>query len=209
MKVDPQILLLFQTFAAKHRGIFTIHDLEGLFGTKQPVALQQKLRPFLQAKILSRFCRGFYVAKEFDLEWLSQRIAPDSAISLGTVLSREMVIGSIPQKTVYAVKVGKSRVYKSSLGQVVHLGFTGGDAKAMMAFGYKKMEKFIRYADKERAFLDALYFYQRGHKFSFNIYSDIQVKKLDQKIVNRYLVRYKNPKFVKFVEGVCHAKHTV
>jgi len=60
VKVDPQILLLFQTFAAKHRGIFTIHDLEGLFGTKQPVALQQKLRPFLQAKILSRFCRGFF-----------------------------------------------------------------------------------------------------------------------------------------------------
>lgn len=209
MKLPSQRLLALQALIPQHRGVFTIHDLENLFLTRNSVEIQQKLKPFLHEKVLIRFCRGFYVAKDFDLEWLSQRICPDSAISLGSVLAKEMVIGSIPQKTVYAVKMGKSRTYKSPLGQIVHLGLASIDETGRMWFGYETLSDGIRYADKEKAFLDTLYFYQKGHKFSFNIYSDIQVGRLDKKKVAAYLKHYNNPKFKKFVEGVVNGKHTI
>lgn len=200
MKLDPKIFTALQSLIPTHRGVFTISDLDNLFLAKGEVDIQQKLRPFLKEKILNRFCRGIYVAQNFDLEWLSQQINPQSAISLGSVLAKEMVIGSIPQKTVYAVKVGKTRIYKSLLGQVVHFGFASGDRR--MWFGYEMAKNGIQYADAEKAFLDTLYFYQRGHAFSFNIYSDIQVDRLDQKKLFHYLGKYKNPKFRTFVRGV-------
>jgi len=174
------------------------------FLAEHPVELQQKLRPFLKAGVLFRFCRGFYVAKDFKLEALSQKIAPASAISFGSVLAKEMLIGSIPKKCVYAVKLGTSRTYKSPYGQVVHLGLTES-----LWFGYSKWIKSVRYADKEKAFLDTLYFYQKGHKFSFNIYSDIQTDKLDLKILETYLEKYKNMRYRKFVEGVLSGKHKI
>ncbi|MDO8461726.1 MAG: hypothetical protein Q7S98_02580 [Deltaproteobacteria bacterium] len=169
---------------------------------KTEVDVQQKLKPFLKEKILNRFYRGIYVAQDFDREWLSQQICSESAISFGSVLAKEGLVGAIPQKTVYAVKIGKTRIYKSPLGQVVHLGFAGSGRE--MWFGYKMETNGIWYADAEKAFLDTLYFYQKGRKFSFNIYSDIQVDRLNQKKLQLYLGRYKNPKFRTFVQGVLH-----
>ncbi|MBI1908923.1 MAG: hypothetical protein HYS22_01990 [Deltaproteobacteria bacterium] len=200
MKIDAKIFLALQSLIPKHRGIFTVSDLSNLLLAKREVEVQQKLKPFLKEKILNRFCRGIYVTQNFDLDDLSQRICPDSAISFGSVLAKERLIGSIPQKAVYAVKIGKTRIYKSPLGQVVHLGFAGSGLK--MWFGYEMGTNGIRYADAEKAFLDTLYFYQKGHKFSFNLYSDIQIDRLNQKKLRRYLGRYKNPKFRTFVQGV-------
>ena len=200
MKLDPKIFLALQSLIPKHRGVFAISDLSNLFLARSEVEVQQKLRPFLKEKILNRFCRGIYVAQNFDLEWLSQRICPASAISFGSVLAKEMLIGSIPQKTVYAVKIGKTRIYKSPWGQVVHLGFAGSGKN--LWFGYEFGNNGIRQADAEKAFLDTLYFHQRGRLFSFNIYSDIQVERLDPKKLLRYLGRYKNPRFRTFVKGV-------
>ena len=204
MNLNPQHLDSLRLLAPKHKGVFTLSDLSNLFLTKHPVALQQKLKPFLKAKILYRFCRGFYVTGDFSLEALSQKICPRSAISFGSVLAKEMLIGSIPQKTVYAVKVGKSRTYSSELGRVVHLGLL-----SELFFGYSQWREGICYADKEKAFLDLLYFYQKGRKFSFNIYSDIQTNRLDRNILKKYIGRYKNQKFKKFVEGLLNGKHKV
>lgn len=208
MKLDPKILIPLQGLIPKHRGVFSISDLQNLFMARSAVETQQRLRPFLKEKILNRFCRGFYVAPKFDLEVLSQRLCADSAISMGTILAENLVIGSIPKKTVYAVKIGKSRVYKSPLGQVVHLGFANASAKDMW-FGYTAGAFGIWRADKERAFLDTLYFYQSGQRFSFNVYSDIQVDRLDRKKIKKYLTHYKNPKFISFVQGVLSGKHQV
>lgn len=202
-------VIALQTLIPRHRGVFTIHDLENFFLTHDTVEIQMKLKSLLKLKILERFCRGFYVAQGFDIECLSQRICPHSVISLGSVLAKEMVIGSIPKKTVYAVKVGKSRIYKSQLGQIVHLGFASVCEAERMWFGYEISSNGIRYANKEKAFLDTLYFYLKGRKFSFNVYSDIQVDRLDAKLVTSYLGHYQNPKFKKFVEGVLHGQHTI
>ncbi len=209
MKNAAQLALKLQSLISKHRGVFTIQDLGNLFLSTDPVSRDRRLKSLLEAKLLYRFCRGIYVAEEFDLEWLSQKICPDSAISFGSVLAQEMLIGSIPQKTVYAVKFGKTRFYRSKLGQVVHLGFTSTKEARNLWFGYDVLKNGIRYANKEKAFLDVLYFYQLGQKFSFNIYSDIQFDKLNLKVLNQYLTHYKNPKFVQFVKGVLGGKHTI
>lgn len=209
MKLDAEILKSLQALIPKHHGVFSLIELRALFLARSSVGLQRQLKPFLQAKILNRFCRGFYVAQNFDLEWLSQRLCSGSAISMGTILAKELVIGSIPQKTVYAVKKGKSRIYKSPLGQVVHFGFANAKDVKRLWVGYTLGSDGIRRADKEKAFLDTLYFYQLGNRFSFNIYSDIQVARLDHLKLNEYLTHYENPKFITFVEGVINGKHQV
>jgi hypothetical protein len=107
------------------------------------------------------------------------------------------------------VKIGKGRVYKSTAGQVVHLGFANAASVEEMWFGYAIGKYGIRKADAEKAFLDTLYFYQLGHRFSFNIYSDIQIDRLDKKRINHYLTHYKNPKFISFVKGVLSGKHQI
>lgn len=208
MKIALETIEEFQKLAPMHRGVFTTQDLANLFLTQDTIQLKRRLKPLIDAKMLFRFCRGFYVTKEFNLEWLSQRIFPNSAISFGNVLSKEMLIGSIPQKTVYAVKIGKTRIYKSPLGQVVHFGFSSREASSLW-FGYDVFKDGIRYADKEKAFLDTLYFYQSGNKFSFDVYSDINLKLLNQKKLSKYLSAYKNPKFRKFAEGVIHGSNSI
>ena len=209
MKLDAQQLFLIQSLIPKHRGVFSASDLKAVFLVSDAIALARKVKPFLEAKGLFPFCRVFYVAPGFDPEWLSRRICPHSAISLGTVLAKEALIGSIPAKTVYAVKIGKSRHYRSSLGQVVHLGFSSVQTANDMWFGYDRFENGINYADKEKAFLDTLYFYQLGHKFSFNVYHDIAVDRLSRPILESYLARYKNPKFQTFVKGVIDGQYSI
>ncbi len=202
MKVDVQPLLILQKLIPAHRGVFSFNELKNLLMSRTALDAHRQIRSLLQAKVLTRFCRGFYVAQEFDLEWLSQRLCPGSAISMGTILAENLLIGSIPQKAVYAVKVGKSHIYKSPVGQVVQLGFTNRKDVGQLWFGYTNNKFGVCRADIEKAFLDTLYFYQLGRRFSFNVYSDIQVDRLNRKKLKTYLARYKNPKFRAFVKGV-------
>ena len=60
----------------------------------------------------------------------------------------------------------------------------------------------VRNANAEKAFLDTLYFHLRGRRYPFDIYSDMAVERFDLTRVREYLGRYRNPKFVAFVEGV-------
>lgn len=202
MKLDAQILSRLTGFAATQKGVFTVSDLESLLETADPVRLQIKLRPFLNAGLLMRFCRGFYVTADFVPEILSQRICPDSALSFGTVLAKNLLIGSVPDKTLYAVKIGPTRNYRSDFYRIVHLGYSAA-AKSKMSEGYS-WQGGIRTADVEKAFLDTLSFYQSGYRFSFNVYSDIDVSRLNRKKIARYLRLYPNPKFKAFVKGVLH-----
>ncbi|QQR79285.1 MAG: hypothetical protein IPJ69_07815 [Deltaproteobacteria bacterium] len=155
------------------------------------------MNPFIKAGLLLRFTRGFYVTPNCQLEHLSQRISPKSALSLGTVLAKELIIGSTPNKTIYAVKTGRSRTYTSSMGRIVHLGLS-----KHLWFGYDQFDNGVRSANKEKAFLDTLYFYQKGQKFSFNVYSDIDVSLLNKGLIQKYLGNYPNPKFRKFVQTI-------
>ena len=193
MKIDPLILLSFQKHAHSHQGVFSHIDLKNLFLTSNPLIFNRKIKAFLQAGLLIRFSRGFYVTPDCNLEWLSQRIDPHSALSCGTILAKQLVIGSIPNQTIYAVKKGRNRIYQSSVGRIIHLHLS-----SHLWFGYENSKTGVRQADPEKAFLDTLYFHLKGQKFSFNIYSDIDFSLLDQKKIHLYLKKYKNKKFQTF-----------
>ena len=206
MKVRADILFALQGLALQQRGVLTTRDLEVIFRTSNRQTLTSRLRPYLKEKILIRFCRGFYLmpkstSVEMGLAALSQRICPHSIISLGTVLSRARLIGTAPKNVVYAVKVGTSRTYENEdIGRIVHFGFGGIKESSVFDFGYY-FEDGICYAEPERALLDTLYFYQRGNKLFFNIYSDVFVGKINRQTYLEYIDRYPNSRFRAFARS--------
>ena len=187
---------LIEKYSEKHQGVFSISDLKNLFNDSNPVSLYRKIRTLEAKRILQKFCRGFYTTQHVNLEMLSARINVDSYISFGNVLSRELTIGSIPAKRITCVKTGKKREYENIQGTILYLSIAPD-----LFFGYKNSSG-INYAIKEKAILDTLYFYQKGHKFSFNIYHDIDYDSFNKEIISKYLDKYKNPKFIKFVKGI-------
>jgi hypothetical protein len=193
---------LIEKWSASVDGVFSLSDLKNVFNEKTPLLLHRRVHALESAGALTRFKRGFYYAENFNLETLSQRLYPDSCISLGTVLARSLLIGSIPAKTVYAVKTGRNRTFYSPAGNLVYCGIAPN-----LLFSYE-YENGRRYASAEKAFLDTLYFYQKGFHFSFNIFEDINFSALDTAKIRSFLKKYKNPKFITFAEGVIFGRHS-
>lgn len=177
-------------------GVFSTADLRAALAEPHSSAFSRRVRKLLEHEVLFRFTRGFYVTDEFELPVLSQRIAPDSCISFETVLARRLVIGASPVRRVVATKVGRTRRYAARGFEIEHLGIS-----AHLSFGSEHTGG-VRYANAERAVLDVLYFHLRGRRYAFDIYSDIQRRKLDVGRLRRYLRRYQNPKFVAFAKRV-------
>ncbi len=200
MKLSAQLQSLLEAYQSTHHGVFSTDELRAMLGTRHEKSLQRAILGLQQAGALIRFCRGLYVTPQCDLDMVSQRLASHSYISCGSILARALIIGSVPQRTVYAVKLGRSRTYRSPVGAVVHLGL--GPRTRDLFFGFRTAASGICYADNEKAFLDTLYFYQSGYRFSFHVYSDIDITRLHVAKIRKYLRAYKNPKFIRFVKGV-------
>lgn len=192
-------ILFFNSLITKYsevqKGVFTIGDLKTLFNDFNDLSLFRKINKLVENDILKKFFRGYYITPEYNIEHLSSVICEESYISLNTILAKEMIIGSIPKFRLSCVKLGRNREYKNE--EVTIKYFSISD---QLFFGYKKIEG-INYALKEKAFLDTLYFYQKGNKFSFNIFQDINIEKLNLDLITYYLKEYKNPRFVSFVKG--------
>ena len=141
-------------------------------------------------------CAGSAEGETFDLSTLSQRLAPDSYISFGTVLARDLIIGTSPDRHIVAVKTGRPRRYAFD-GYVIEHVSVNED----LLFGFSNVNG-VRYADAEKALLDTLYFHLRGRRYPFDIYSDISLGKFKQERIRDYLSCYQNPKFVAFVQGI-------
>ncbi|MDA3799416.1 MAG: hypothetical protein PF692_10080 [Kiritimatiellae bacterium] len=196
MKNTLDISLKIQEFAPQLNGVFSLSDLKNIIFAKNKAALYRALTQITEAGMLKQFCRGFYVTDNFDIKVLSQRICPNSYISFGTVLSESLLIGSIPKYRVMAVKLGKSRIYSNKEYTVNQLGISKSLFK-----GFNNLNG-VNIATAEKAFIDTLYFYKKGFKFSFDIYTDIDIDALDKTVLNKYLEDYKDARFVSFVKGV-------
>lgn len=197
--IENQFVIL--KLAALHQGVFSTQDLKNILPRSDSVTLYRAIQDLENHKILKNFVRGFYITPQFNLNALSQRLCEKSYISFGNVLAKELLIGSIPQHSVYAIKIGKNRRYKNLVGEIIHLGVA-----PRYFFGFTVRDG-VAFADKEKAFLDTLYFYQKGFKFSFNVYQDININLLDRKKTEKYLECYRNPKFVQFVKGVLNDRN--
>lgn len=187
---------LVERVRVAQRGVFTKADLQVLLGERHSAAFTRRVRALVEVGVLRRFVRGIYVHREFDLPTLSQRLAPDSYASFGTVLARQLVIGTRPERQLLAAKPGRAHVYRGLDVEIVHLHIA-----PHLDFGHA-VEHGVRWADAEKAVLDTLYFHLRGRRYPFDIYSDLDVTRLDQERLKAYLARYRNPKFVAFAAGV-------
>jgi len=190
---DAQLLRRLDT---AQRGVYSKNDLQTAFGEPHPAAFVRRVRTLLDHGILRRFCRGWYVSEVFDLATLSQRLAPESYVSFGTVLARDLIIGTSPDRQIVAVKVGRPRRYSGDGYVIEHVSAT-----KELSFGFANVSG-VRYANAEKAVLDTLYFHLRGRRYPFDIYSDIALHKLDKAGLRDYLGRYCNPRFVAFAKGV-------
>ena len=194
---DAQLL---SRLDAEQCGVYSTGDLRTAFGEAHPAGFVRRVRALLDHGILRRFCRGWYVGDGFDLATLSQRIAPESYISFGTVLARDLIIGTSPDRQIVAVKLGRPRRYACDGYVIEHVSVT-----EELLFGFSNVNG-VRYANAEKAVLDTLYFHLRGRRYPFDIYSDIALNKLDTARLRDYLSHYRNPKFVAFVEGVMESQ---
>jgi hypothetical protein len=112
-----------------------------------------------------------------------------------------MMIGSVPAKTIYAVRIGKNRIFR---GPQLTIEFVG--VKESLFFGFKTTRG-IRYATAEKALLDTLYFHLRGRLNSFDIYQDIDTSRLNRSMIEQWLTKYRNPRFISFVKGYLDDRH--
>lgn len=182
--------------ATAQRGVFSKADLQVLLGERHPAAFTRRVHALIANGTLRRFVRGFYVAREFDVPTLSQRLAPDCYVSFGTALARHLVIGTKPAHQLLAAKPGRAHTYRALDLEITHVQIA-----PHLDFGHF-VEQGVRWADAEKAALDALYFHLRGRRYPFDIYSDLDVRQLDQARLEDYLARFRNPKFVAFARGV-------
>jgi hypothetical protein len=183
------------------RGVFTTHDLQTILTKKTPLALQRRIRQLESVGFLTRVRRGLYVAQEYDLAALSQRLNPRSYLSFGTALAAAQLIGVASNREVWAAVLGSSHIHNIGDRRVVHVRI--GEA---MFGGYVNVGG-VRQATPEKAFLDTLYAHQHGRRFLFDVFSDIQIDRLDRSRLRKLLRLYRNPKFHAFVRGVLDAEH--
>ncbi len=181
---------------ATQRGVFSKADLQVLLAERHPAAFVRRMTALERAGVLRRFSRGMYVSDDFDLPTLSQRIAPDSYVSFGNALARKLVIGTRPERQLLAAKPGRAHEYRRLGYEIVHVQIA-----AHLDFGHEVVDG-VRWADAEKATLDALYFHLRGRRYPFDVFSDIDPARLDRKRLATYLERYRNPRFVAFARGV-------
>ena len=193
-----QISRKVEKYSKAQRGVFSLSDLKNLINPNNKDSFYRALAQLSEAGIISSFCRGFYVTPEFEIKVLSQRICPDSYISFGSVLAQHLIIGSIPTYRLRAVKLGPSKTYSNSEYSIEQYRIV-----PELFIGYENTNG-VNIATPEKAFLDILYYYQKGMDFSYDIYSDIDYDAFDRKLIANYLREYKNKTYVAFVNGVLH-----
>lgn len=197
-KIFNYIELINQN-AADLGGVFTYADLAAICNCSDNTLLPRYINQLEEVGIIQKYIRGFYVTKAFNPQILSQKISPESYLSFETILSKHIVIGTIPISRISAVKLGKSKKYQSAKIEIEHLA-----TSQKTFFGYFEKSG-LKEADSEKALIDTLYFYVKGRKATFDIYSDLNMAKLNRGKIEKYLESYSNPKFLKFVYGVLDA----
>lgn len=191
-----QDLLSLQALQGEQAGVFTLADVRTALGEPHRAALFRRIDQLLACGFLARPTRGVFVTKGFDLTVLSQRIAPDSAVSFETVLARALVIGPLPARRVGAIRNGKSRTYEA-LGSVVEHHHLQLDLR----FG-EEVRDGVRYTVPEKALLDVLTFHLRGRRALFDVRGDVNLERLDRQLLRDFLARYRNQRFVAFARDV-------
>ena len=116
---------------------------------------------------------------------------------MDSLLAKNGLIGTIPEKMISAVtRRPRREIIKTPFGSIRYFSI-----KKELFFGLAPYRQGIRVADNEKAYLDLLYYYTKGARFVIDPLQEVNVQKLNRRKINLYLKRYRNPKFVRFVQG--------
>lgn len=173
--------MLLEKWSASMKGVFALSDLRALYGNISNDGLYKKLKRMEEHDLLVKVKRGLYARPTASLSEISARIEPEAYISTGTVLASSMMIGSVPARRVQAVKVGVPRSYTCSLGMIEHLSIA-----RHLFFGFTKKDG-VCVATAEKAWIDTCYFAYKGRSFSFDLDTDVDKTRLDDKLLSEYL----------------------
>lgn len=186
----------YQKFSDNLEGmdrVFTLPDFRILYPEDSEATRFRKLDALVSAGELIRIKNGIYARADADLRSVSQRIAPEAYLSMGTVLAEEGLIGSIPARRVWAVRPGKARNYVSALGVVEHVALSPS-----LCFGWEIQNGFRR-ATPEKAWLDAWYVVYKGRRLSFDPVEDVNWTSLDrarwEEMLNKFDPRFQSHVF--------------
>jgi hypothetical protein len=192
----PTDILTIQRLESAQAGVFSLDDLRTTLAEPHRAALFRRVRRLVATGVLARCTNGLYVAEEFDPGVLSQRIAPDSAISFETVLADALVIGPRPSRRISAIRDGRSQTYSVR-------GFTVEHRRLASNLRFGEVTKDgVRSTVPEKAMLDVLTFHLRGRGALFDVRTDVRLERLDRDVLRDFLSRYRNPRFIAFARDV-------
>ncbi len=201
MKNLIQDMQLIRQFNTPLSGVFLTSDLIQLLAEPHKTAVYRRIAALEQAALIERFIKGVYITSEVDLKILNHKICSDSYVSFGSILVEHEIIQTHPAHSIDAIKPGKSRIHRNKRYRVRQLGVS-----PHLIFGFEQRQG-IKQALPEKALLDTFYFHLHGVAFPFDIYRDIQWKKVDKDILSIYLQEYQNPKFVAFIQKFIGARN--
>lgn len=181
-------------FEAQAGGVFSTSELSSIIGGRKNLYNQRMINRLVRVGIVFRIIKGLYVTKKCDLWVLSARIDEKSYVSMDSAFAKYGLTGSVPERSLSVVHCGRKKTVNTPNGDIYFYSIA-----PEFYFGFSRLATGVGLADREKAFIDLLYFYVKGAHFLIDPLKDVNVSKLDKKKLFTYLKRYKNPKFVKFV----------
>ncbi len=196
MKLDPNFRRKLKKLLEAQNGVLTKMDLWNIVQATSEVEFYRQVEKLSNEQLLFKFMRGIYVGPKFSIPNLVMTIKPDAYLSLEYVLAQHNMIGTYSERKIRPISPVSSRTIKS--GQTII------EFKKISTHLWQGVHivNGIRTANKEQAYLDTLYLYQKGTKFYFDIHSDIDTSPLNNNLLYQYLEKYKNTKFRNFVKGI-------
>lgn len=194
MKITTDFIEKFKRLLEQQKGVFSSADLWTIISPTSNVDFYRQIKKLQKEKLIYKVCRGFYVSKDFSKAHLVMAMKPEAYLSLEFALAYYNLIGTYSD---YKIRPLLPQVNRNITSDVILIDYK--KIKKELIFGHQVIDG-IRIATKEKAFLDTLYFYQKGVKFYFDIYSDIDTQDLDTETIFKFLKKYKNPKFIAFVK---------
>jgi len=165
-------------------GVFTLSDVRVLFAQDSIATQFRKLEALTDSGEFIKVKRGLYARPDADLSKISQRIDPESILSLGTVLAEEGLIGTVPMRRAWAVHAGRPRQYSCELGRIEFLRMA---PELLIGWEWKQG---CRRALPEKAYLDAWYYQYKGRTLPFDLLEDVDVGRLDATSLSTLLEVY-------------------
>lgn len=146
------------TLYQRPQTVFTLAELSMIFPELPYKNLKSKVSYFIRTGKLKRVRKGIYVKKNFDFWEMANKIYTPSYISFETILAKKGIVFQKYQTIFVAsyltrrLKVAGQKIFYRKLKNKVLLNRKGVDQK-----------KACFVAQKERAFLDAVFLYKDYH----------------------------------------------